>query len=151
MEMVVWNQDTEDWSLTETPPPTTPATIAGQMNTWLNGQLNPISKTNYAFKFCSGPKSPGLMILEHELSDLSVGAFMAAYPLMKSAGWNLQSAARLINTDGAYRNSLGPNGAITAAALLDFSGDGPTNSTGSGGSANEVKPSGSASGTGTNA
>ncbi|KAJ7753528.1 carbohydrate esterase family 4 protein [Mycena metata] len=117
MEMVVWNQDTEDWSLTETPPPTTTAVIAGQMNTWLNG-----------------PKSPGLMILEHELSNLSLSAFMAAYPLMKSAGWNTQSAARLINTDGAYRNAAGPSGTVTAAGLLDFKGVGPadatTNSTG---------------------
>jgi len=143
MEMIVWNQDTEDWSLTETPPPTNTTFIAGQMNTWLNG-----------------PKSPGLMILEHELSDLSVGAFKAAYPLMKSAGWNLQSAARLINTDGAYRNSPGPTGTVTAAGLLDFKGDGPsgtTNSTGntgsgntgSSGSASAVKPTGSVSGSGT--
>ncbi|KAJ7348403.1 carbohydrate esterase family 4 protein [Mycena albidolilacea] len=137
MEMVVWNQDTEDWSLTETPPPTTTDVIAGQMKTWLNG-----------------PKSPGLMILEHELSGLSIGAFMAAYPLMKSAGWNLQSAARLVNTDGAYRNSPGPTGTVTAAGLLDFKGTGPsgtTNSTGntsSGGSASVVKPTGSVSGTG---
>ncbi|KAJ7808586.1 carbohydrate esterase family 4 protein [Mycena olivaceomarginata] len=137
MEMIVWNQDTEDWSLTETPPPTTTDVIAGQMKTWLNG-----------------PKSPGLMILEHELSDLSIGAFMAAYPLMKSAGWKTQSAARLVNTDGAYRNSPGPTGTVTAAGLLDFKGVGPsgaTNSTGntsSSGSASAVQPSGSVSGTG---
>ncbi|KAJ6556017.1 hypothetical protein B0H19DRAFT_1151791 [Mycena capillaripes] len=144
MEMVVWNQDTEDWSLTETPAPTNTTFIAGQMNTWLNG-----------------PKSPGLMILEHELSDLSVGAFMAAYPLMKSAGWNTGSAARLINTDGAYRNSPGPSGTVTAAALLDFKGDGPSGAaasnsstggntgSGSSGSVSAVKPTGSgASGSG---
>ncbi|KAJ7610504.1 chitin deacetylase [Roridomyces roridus] len=111
MEMVVWNQDTEDWSLTETPPPTTQAKIASQMNTWLNG-----------------PKSPGLMILEHELSNLSVGSFKAAYPLMKSAGWNLQSAARLINTGGAYRNADGNDagGSVAPASLLDFAGSGPS-------------------------
>jgi hypothetical protein len=103
----------------------------------------------------SGPKSPGLMILEHELSDLSVGAFMAAYPLMKSAGWNTQSAARLINTGGAYRNAPGPTGTVTAAGLLDFKGTGPsdttnsTGNTGSSGSSSVVKPTGSVSGTGT--
>jgi hypothetical protein len=94
------------------------------------------------------------MILEHELSDLSIGAFMAAYPLMKSAGWKTQSAARLVNTGGAYRNSPGPTGTVTAAGLLDFKGVGPsgaTNSTGntsSSGSASAVQPSGSVSGTG---
>jgi hypothetical protein len=94
------------------------------------------------------------MILEHELSDLSIGAFMAAYPLMKSAGWKTQSAARLVNTDGAYRNSPGPTGTVTAAGLLDFKGVGPsgatnsTGNTGSSGSASAVQPSGSVSGTG---
>ncbi|KAF7333716.1 Chitin deacetylase [Mycena venus] len=136
LEMVVWNQDTEDWSLTETPPETTTDKIASQMNTWLNG-----------------PKDPGLMILEHELSAQSVGAFMAAFPLMKSTGWNVQSAARLVNTDGAYRNSAGPTGSVTAAKLLDFAGTGPSGTTGStgnattSGSASVVGPSGSASAT----
>jgi hypothetical protein len=59
MEMVVWNQDTEDWSLTETPPPTTTDVIAGQMKTWLNGQRYPISKTNYIIKVLfQVPKAP---------------------------------------------------------------------------------------------
>ncbi|KAJ7609503.1 hypothetical protein FB45DRAFT_944586 [Roridomyces roridus] len=109
MEMMVWNQDTEDWSLTDATPLTTQDKITQQMNQWLNG-----------------PKSPGLMILEHELSELSVGSFKAAYPLMKSAGWNIGSAARLTNTQGAYRNADGPSGDVKAANLNDFAGTGPS-------------------------
>ncbi|KAJ7626973.1 carbohydrate esterase family 4 protein [Roridomyces roridus] len=123
MEMMVWNQDTEDWSLTETPAPTSQAKIASQMTTWLNGA-----------------KSPGLMILEHELSELSVGSFKAAYPLMKSAGWQTGSAARLTTSAGAYRNAAGPSGDVTAANLIDFAGTGPSASGGA------VQASGSASG-----
>jgi hypothetical protein len=46
-------------------------------------------------RWLSGPQTPGLVILEHELSDQSVQAFMAAYPLMKQYNWNLKSTASL--------------------------------------------------------
>ncbi|KAJ7579757.1 hypothetical protein C8J56DRAFT_1058775 [Mycena floridula] len=77
-------------------------------------------------QWLGGLQDPGLMILEHELSDQSVASFMAAYPLMKSKGWKIGSAARLINSNGAYRNAAGPTGSATAAGLLDFKGQGPT-------------------------
>ncbi len=51
-----------------------------------------------------GPKNPGLMILEHELSAGSVQAFMTAYPLMKQTNWTLQSVAEL-DGQGAYQNA----------------------------------------------
>ncbi|KAJ7589699.1 glycoside hydrolase/deacetylase [Mycena floridula] len=104
LEIVLWNQDTEDWSLTLPAPFTTPALIASNMTQWL-----------------TGPKTPGLMILEHELSDQSVDAFIAAYPQMKSQGWNTESAARLLSSS-AYRNADGPSGSVTPAGLLDFKG-----------------------------
>ncbi|KAF8272073.1 hypothetical protein EI94DRAFT_1865105, partial [Lactarius quietus] len=56
---VIWNQDTEDWSSGETGG-TNPDAIQANFQRWL-----------------SGSKSPGLMILEHELSTGSVDAFMA--------------------------------------------------------------------------
>jgi len=55
-------------------------------------------------RWLTGPKQPGLMILEHELTDQSTQAFMDAYPLMVSTGWHLQSAAE-INGSGVYQNS----------------------------------------------
>ncbi|KAJ7615883.1 carbohydrate esterase family 4 protein [Roridomyces roridus] len=124
MEMMVWNHDTEDWSLMQTPAVTTQAEIAGNMTTWLNG-----------------PKSPGLMILEHELSTLSVGSFKAAYPLMKSAGWKTGSAARLVNAQGAYLNVDGPNGSVTPAELQDYVSEGPAAASGSASGAAKVSGS----------
>ncbi len=43
----------------------------------------------------SGPQTPGLFVLEHELSDSGVQAFTAAYPLMKQYNWVLKSAAEV--------------------------------------------------------
>lgn len=55
-------------------------------------------------KWLNGPKSPGLMILEHELDNDTVQAFEDAYPLMVETGWKIESAAR-INGTGVYLNS----------------------------------------------
>ena len=37
--------------------------------------------------FYQGPKSPGLIILEHELSNGSVTAFIDTWPIMRSQNW----------------------------------------------------------------
>jgi hypothetical protein len=72
-----WNHDSEDWTL-GTPTGTTPQAIQANFQTWLSGTQN-----------------PGLIVLEHELSDGAVQAFMAAYPLMKQYNWVLKSSALL--------------------------------------------------------
>jgi len=62
-------------------------------------------------KWLNGPKSPGLMILEHELDDDTVQAFEDAYPLMVETGWKIESAAR-INGTGVYLNSEDNNSPV---------------------------------------
>ncbi|KIJ70563.1 carbohydrate esterase family 4 protein [Hydnomerulius pinastri MD-312] len=99
---IIWNQDTEDWSLSDTPPGTTQDKIATQMQTWL-----------------SGPKSPGLIILEHELSDLSVQSFIAAYPLMVSNGWKRMSLTQ-IDGLGSYQNAINSTSPVTPAQVGDL-------------------------------
>ncbi|KAG9317294.1 carbohydrate esterase family 4 protein [Chiua virens] len=94
---VVWNRDTDDWTLDQNPPGTTTDNIAGLMQTWL-----------------TGPKSPGLVILEHELSDLAVSTFMEAYPLMVSNGWKRVSLAQLDGL-GSYQNAFDSNSPVTPA------------------------------------
>lgn len=54
----------------------------------------------------SGPHSPGLIILEHELSSKSVQAFIDNYPKMKANNWTVVSDARL-SGQNAYQNSAG--------------------------------------------
>ncbi|KAN0132610.1 carbohydrate esterase family 4 protein [Lactarius tabidus] len=83
---VVWNHDTGDWSL-GAQGGTTPEAIQANFQTWLTGS-----------------KSPGLVVLEHELSDASVQSFMAAYPLITQNGWTMKSVAEL-DGEGAYQNA----------------------------------------------
>ncbi|KAJ6562550.1 hypothetical protein B0H19DRAFT_99534 [Mycena capillaripes] len=92
---IIWNQDTADWSLTETPPGTSADAIQASMHQWLEGS-----------------KSPGLVILEHELSKESVASFVAAYPLMQSNNWNLVSLATLVGNNATYQNAATNTGAV---------------------------------------
>ena len=64
----------------------------------------------------SGPQNPVLIILEHELSQGSVQAFMTAYPLFKQYNWNLQSLATM-NGQSAYQNANGDAGTPTLVPL----------------------------------
>ncbi|KAF8450717.1 carbohydrate esterase family 4 protein [Boletus edulis BED1] len=98
---VIWNQDTDDWTLDQNPPGTTLEKIGSQMQTWL-----------------TGPKTTGLVILEHELSDLSVQSFMAAYPLMVANGWKRVSLAQMDGL-GAYLNALDAASPVTPAQVGD--------------------------------
>jgi len=62
-------------------------------------------------KWLSGPKSPGLIILEHELDNQTVQAFENAYPLMVQAGWKIESTAR-VNDSSVYLNSEDSNSPV---------------------------------------
>ncbi|KAJ7095385.1 carbohydrate esterase family 4 protein [Mycena belliarum] len=96
---VIWNQDTEDWSLTSGG--TTAKVINASMTKWI-----------------TGPKSPGLIILEHELSDQSVATFMAAYPLMKLNNWKTISLAQMVSGTSAYQNAPSSSGTVTLAGIV---------------------------------
>lgn len=76
----------EDWTL-NTPGGITLEVIQANFQRWL-----------------SGPKDPGLIVLEHELTNASVKAFMAAYPLMKQYNWVLKSVATLAGLS-PYQNA----------------------------------------------
>ncbi|KAI0053655.1 carbohydrate esterase family 4 protein [Auriscalpium vulgare] len=84
---VIWNQDTNDWSLGEAGG-TNPTAIATNFKKWLTGS-----------------KSPGLIVLEHELSTGSVQAFIDAFPLMQQNNWTLRSVAALDGASASYQNA----------------------------------------------
>lgn len=69
-------------------------------------------------EWLSGPKSPGLMILEHELSDESVQAFLDAWPVIKSNGWNTMSMAR-VDGGSAYQNADNNKGDVDVQDIID--------------------------------
>jgi hypothetical protein len=75
-----------DWTL-GTQGGTTVQAIQANFQTWL-----------------SGPQTTGLIVLEHELSNDAVTAFMNVYPLMKQYNWNLKSAVTLNATSGWFNS-----------------------------------------------
>lgn len=119
---------TDDWALT------TGGQSADKIATEMQGWL-------------TGPKSPGLIILEHELSDQSVQAFIDAYPLIEQNGWNMMSAARCYS-DTAYHNAASSTSdQVTPAGILlseQQSSAPPAGS--SSASSSDAAPSGSQSG-----
>jgi hypothetical protein len=103
------------------------------MTKWLTGKFQSYNSSRLSNVLVSrtGPKNPGLIILEHELSDQSVKAFVDAYPIMKSNGWNVMSAAQLSGA-APYQNSLSSNATVTPTngiVVGDISSSSPPGST----------------------
>ncbi|GJE84012.1 carbohydrate esterase family 4 protein [Phanerochaete sordida] len=114
LQTIIWNQDTEDWSINQPGFSTTPESVAASLNKWI-----------------TGPKTPGLIILEHELTQFTVQAFIDAFPSIKSNGWNIVSVTEL-DGQSAYANADGDDGTITpVVGIFDNSAGGssaPSNS-----------------------
>ena len=70
----------------------------------------------------SGPKSPGLIILEHELMNSTVQAFMDGFPLMTQNNWSIVSVAQL-NNSNAYQNSKNSTNPVLSAVLTAGGGN----------------------------
>ena len=82
---VIWNYDSDDWNI-------------GQGEVTLE-----LVEANFE-KALTGPKSPGLNVLEHEITDTDVTAFLYAYPLMKSYNWVVKSIPEITGANW-YQNS----------------------------------------------
>lgn len=52
------------------------------------------------------------MILEHELTDDTVSAFMQTYPFVVDHGWAVTSVAQLDGLDKPYQNAEGSTGEV---------------------------------------
>ncbi|KAH8830895.1 carbohydrate esterase family 4 protein [Flagelloscypha sp. PMI_526] len=87
---VIWNQDSEDWTI-GTPNGATQDKVQSDIKGFIDNQ----------------PKSPGLMVLEHELSDTTVQIFMTAFPEVAAKGWKFQSLASSYGGSGAYSDDAG--------------------------------------------
>lgn len=114
LQTIIWNQDTEDWSIGQPGFSTTPESVHASLTKWI-----------------TGPKNPGLIVLEHELSQYTVQAFIDAYPLIKSNGWNVVSVTEL-DGESAYANADGDDGSVTPASGIFLNapggGDGTSSS-----------------------
>ncbi|CEL59394.1 hypothetical protein RSOLAG1IB_03327 [Rhizoctonia solani AG-1 IB] len=96
---VIWNDDTDDWAITETP---ATQTVSGA--------------TKVLQKAYTGPKSPGLCILEHELSDQSVSIFMNTYPLIAQNGWTAKSIPDAVGST-YYLNAADNTSPVTTVGV----------------------------------
>jgi hypothetical protein len=67
---------------------------------------------------CQGPKTPGLIILEHELTDDTAQGFINNYNLIPSNNWKAVSAAKMDGQNKPYQNAVGTTGAVTYAAVV---------------------------------
>lgn len=108
---VIWNQDSQDWTMSGPGGTTLPA-IQAAFTGWLNG-----------------PRSPGLIVLEHEISPGDVTAFINMYPLIAAAGggapWRATSIAQLFdehanatNGEGWYQNADNNTASVTVADII---------------------------------
>lgn len=100
---VIWNQDSEDWELTY-------------------GAIPLSTVENNLKSFYSMKKSPGLVILEHELSDNSVNAFMYSWNLLTAGGWKpitIPDAANVTSDPGNawYQNAQDDSAAISSVSF----------------------------------
>lgn len=53
----------------------------------------------------TGPKTDGIMMLQHEVTDLSVKIFMDIFPLIEQKGWRYESLAQVLGDGMAYQNA----------------------------------------------
>lgn len=130
MTTVIWNDDTNDWAITAGT-----QTVAGA--------------TKILQKAYTGPKSPGLCILEHELSTQSVGVFIDNYGLIAQNGWTPKSIPDAVGASW-YLNAVDDTGAVTPLDVAAPVPSGAAAGTGSSSSSNSTAAaSGSASTTAT--
>lgn len=115
MQIIMWNQDTEDWSMGKNGG-TTKEQIAKSMTEWL-----------------TGPKTTGLMVLEHELNNATVQAFIDAVPEIEANGWKMVSQARLADGDldngqaGVWQNAADSTGDVNPQSVgASAAGPAPT-------------------------
>ncbi|KLO19951.1 glycoside hydrolase/deacetylase [Schizopora paradoxa] len=125
---IIWNHDTEDWAIPS----------GGQTLDGVNNNMQ---------QWLTGPKSPGLIILEHELYQQTVQAFMTNYPLMAQNGWKTVSTVVTTNqttyqngtlvagdSDNAFSVSVSTTSTSSSAASSSTASTNST-ATGSGSSA----------------
>jgi hypothetical protein len=93
-----------------------------------------------------GSKSPGINSLEHEIKDTEVDAFIAAFPVGKSNGWNIMSIPDAFN-QAWYSNSGGNSAPVTSRSIAEgiFTGSGAMSMTADGSANNTASSTSSAS------
>lgn len=92
MDCVLWNRDTNDWKI---------------------GQSQTVEGTRKIMQeWWVGPKSPGILALEHELNKDCVDVFIAEYPAAIENGWQVKSVPDAYGLKW-YQNADSNDGPVT--------------------------------------
>ena len=93
-----------------------------------------------------GSKSPGINSLEHEIKDTEVDAFIAAFPIGRSNGWNIMAIPDAFNQPW-YSNSDSNSASVTSRSIGEgiFTGSGASTSSSSASNASTTSASASSS------
>ncbi|CAD6953199.1 unnamed protein product [Tilletia caries] len=143
---VSWNYDTNDWCFGQSPTQTAcPGETPGE---------TPESVTQYIDNTLAGPKAPGVLMLEHELSDTTVGFFEEhTWTGIQKNGWKHANVAEMLGLPW-YTNAASPKGPkTTPTSVLKVGGLHATdavagkNGTAATGGASGTAASGAAAGT----
>ncbi|BGP13247.1 hypothetical protein JCM10213_004983 [Rhodosporidiobolus nylandii] len=112
LETVLWNDDSDDWCLSSQ----TTTTCGGEGP----GSLDALESELRSWQ--QGPMSPGIIGLEHELTQWTVSAFISTYPGLEVEGWNASAIPDLFDEEAWYLNAWRNDTPIEAAVSI---GTGP--------------------------
>lgn len=100
LQTVIWNHDSEDWELPvgKRSPCSPPSALL------IRGPCHPGPQTTATLEkdyttWITGPKSPGLIILSHELTKQSVAGWITAFPLIAQNNWEMRSIPDLFGEE----------------------------------------------------
>ena len=68
--------------------------------------------------YLTGPKTPGLVLLEHTNSAITVGGFIAVYPLIAANGWSFRSTVEVLGGGRVYQNANSSTGDVSRKGIL---------------------------------
>ncbi|KAL1409896.1 hypothetical protein Q8F55_003895 [Vanrija albida] len=125
LETVVWNRDSNDWKIAR------------------EGK-GPVEKV--FDQWASGPKSPGLNVLMHEINTGTVDIFIAKFQSFVDAGWKVLNVAEAFNK-GMYFNAADNKAPVTSMSIDQLGAQGAAPPANSGAASSGAAASGSASGT----
>lgn len=92
----------------------------------------------------TGPKSPGINSLEHEIKDTEVDAFLAAFPVGKENGWDIRAIPDAFNQPW-YINAESNTGEVSSMSVAQGTFTGSTSASASASTSSSGSSSASAS------
>ncbi|ORY80755.1 hypothetical protein BCR35DRAFT_331817 [Leucosporidium creatinivorum] len=105
---VLWNEDSNDWCLEEDGT----SDCASD-----EGPADDAALLTEMQGFAAMNKTPGLIVLEHELTNLSIGGFTSTYATLLSSGWKVLNIPDLFDYSW-YLNSPSNAGPVDSTILV---------------------------------